>query len=240
MDISTRRRHTLVQDDQTWLGNGGEPIGKPRSIELDRDLFNLVGTFDQGYLPSGLVLGKVTATGLYGPYKGPMNEVQTINLGAASAGTVTITFQGNTTAAIDFDATVAEVQAALDALPNVNPDDIVVTGGPWPATDLTLTFQGQYAGTNVTQITADGGAATGETITIATTQAGGAAASADGREVAAGHLFTAVEYVRESTGDLAAALFWSGEVIRDNLPTGHGLDSAAATVLKHIAYLPAF
>lgn len=238
MDISTRSSRVLVQDDQTWLGNGGEPIGKPRSIVLDRDLFNLVSdNFNDGYIPSGIILGKVTATGLYGPYKGPMNEVQTVNLGAASAGTGTITVVGETTGNVDFDASVAEIQAAIDALIGVDPGDIVVSGGPWPTTNITLTYEGKFAGLNVAQVTVDGTNLTGETITAATSQAGGAAASADGREAAAGHLFTAVAYDRTSSGDMGAALFWSGEVIEDNLPTGHGLDSAARTALKHISYV---
>lgn len=236
MDISTRPGRTLVQDDQTWLGNGGQPIGKPRSIVLDRDLFNLAGTFTDGYIPSGVVLGKVTATGKYGPYGGLSNEVQTINLGAASAGTVTITFQGSTTGPIAYNASVATVQAALDALPNINPGDVVVSGGPWPATDLTLTFGGQYVGVNVAQITADGAGATGETITIATATAGGAAVS--DLSTAAGLLFAAVPYDRTSTGDMGAALFWNGEVLTDNLPANSGVDSNADGDLPHIQFVP--
>lgn len=236
-DITIRTLRTITQDDQRWIGNGGQPIGKPRSIVLDRDLFNLASNnFDDGFIPSGIVLGKVTATGKYGPYNGLTNEVQTINLGAASAGTVTITFQGNTTSALAYNASAATVQAALEALPNVNPGDIVVTGGPWPATNYTLTFQGQYVGSDVSQITATPSGLTGGTVTIATSQAGGAAAS-DGRATAVGHLFAGVPYERNSTGDIAAALFWSGEVIEDRLPTGHGLDSDGKTDMKFISYV---
>lgn len=226
MDISTRPSTTLVQDDQTWLGNGGEPIGKPRSIVLDRDLFNLYSPFDQGYIPSGVVLGRVAATGKYGPYNGLSNEVQTINLGVATAGTVTITFQGSTTGSLDFDATVAEAQAALDALPNINPGDVVVSGGPWPATNMTLTFGGQYVGVNVSQITATPTGLTGGTVTIATGTAGGGATDL---ATAVGLLFAAVPYDRNSTGDMGAALFWNGEVIEDNLPSSSGLDANAKT-----------
>lgn len=228
MDISTRPATTVVQDDQTWLGNGGEPIGKPRSIVLDRDLFNLYSPFDEGYLPSGIVLGRVTETGKYGPYNGLSNEVQTINLGAATAGTVTITFQGSTTGSLAFNATVAQVQAALDALPNINPGDVTVSGGPWPATNMTLTFGGQYVGVNVSQVTATPTGLTGGTVTIATATAGG---SATDLGTAVGLLFAAVPYDRQSTGDMSAALFWNGEVIEDNLPASSGLDAAAKTDL---------
>lgn len=232
-DISTRST-TRDNEDQSWIGNGGMPIGQPRKILLDRSL--LTGTFPDGYIPSGIALGKVTATGLYGPYGASPNEVQTIDLGAATAGTITITFDGETTAAIAFNATAATVETALEALSNINPGDVTVTGGPLPGT-ITLTFGGQYAGTNVPEVTVTPSGLTGGTVTVATTVEGGGAVS-DGREVNTGHLFATVAYDTASTGDVAAALFWSGEVIEANLPTNHGLDDAGkADVDNHIAYV---
>lgn len=101
------------------------------------------------------------------------DEIQTIGLGAATAGTITITFSGQTTASIAFNATASTVQSALEALSNVNVGDILVTGGPFPAT-MTLTFSGPtYSGTNVSQITATPTGLTGGTVTIATTVEGG-------------------------------------------------------------------
>jgi hypothetical protein len=38
------------------------------SVVLDRSTFDFDTAFPNGYLPSGVVLGKVTATGLYGLY----------------------------------------------------------------------------------------------------------------------------------------------------------------------------
>jgi len=132
MDVSIRSTDT-VNEDQTWLGNGGMPIGQPRSIVLDRSAFDFDADFPDGYLPSGIVLAEITATGLYGPYDN---------------------------------------------------------------------------------------------------------AGAGGLETAAGHLFASIPVDENSTGDLAAALFWSGEVIEANLPTGHGLDASAKTDLAaHIAYV---
>ena len=43
--------------------------------------------------------------------------------------TFTLTFQGQTTAPISVQATAAEVQAALEALPNINPGDVFVSLG---------------------------------------------------------------------------------------------------------------
>lgn len=68
MDISLRTNLELVQDDQTWVGRGGVPRSACHDIVLDRSAFNLTATFPDGYIPSGVVLGLITATGLYGPY----------------------------------------------------------------------------------------------------------------------------------------------------------------------------
>lgn len=63
-------------------------------------------------------------------------------------------------------------------------------------------------------------------------------AATDGRQVMAGHLLTSVAYDRDSTANIAAALYWDGEVIEANLPTNHGLDSAGkADVAAHIRYI---
>lgn len=102
---------------------------------------------------------------------GGVNEVETISLGSASAGTVTITFAGQTTGPIAYNASAAAVQTALESLSNVDPGDVVVTGGPLPAA-VTLTFGGQYAGTDVGQVTVAPTGLTGGTVTVATTTAG--------------------------------------------------------------------
>lgn len=52
-------------EDQRWLG-GAHGTETCDSITLDADLF--LAAFPDGVVPSGVVLGKITATGLYGPY----------------------------------------------------------------------------------------------------------------------------------------------------------------------------
>jgi hypothetical protein len=59
-----------------------------------------------------------------------------------SGGTFTLTYSAQTTAAIDFDATATEVQAALVALSNIGPGDIRVTGGPGNVDPFIVTFTG--------------------------------------------------------------------------------------------------
>jgi hypothetical protein len=78
------------------------------------------------------------------------DEIQTITVNATT-GTFTLTYDGQTTSAIAFDASSSTVQAALEALSNIGVGDAVVTGnsgGPW-----TVTFAGSLENTNVAQIT---------------------------------------------------------------------------------------
>ena len=58
------------------------------------------------------------------------NETQTVRMGNTTGGTFTLTFDGQTTAPFACDATAAAIQSALEALSNVEPGDVVATGGP--------------------------------------------------------------------------------------------------------------
>jgi hypothetical protein len=196
-----------------------------QSVTLDLTQFdeNLHWTEASAYqadrkLKSGIPLGKVTATGLYAPYNAVSNEVQTLTVtGGPTGGTFTITFDGQTTAAIAYNATSSVVQTALEGLSNVNPGDITVTGnagGPW-----TLTFGGQYLGENAATVTTTEAFTGGTTpdITVATTTAGGTAAPADGADVFAGFLFTEVAFHPGAT-KVAAPLMVHGQIDVAKLP----------------------
>lgn len=108
----------------------------------------------------------------------PTNETQTLTVNATS-GTYTIAWDGETTAAIAFDAVAATVQTAMLLLPNLNTGDLVVTGGVGNSggtTPYTFTFGGRYAGIDVPLATAAdvdlaGG---GDTVAITAGTAGGA------------------------------------------------------------------
>lgn len=83
------------------------------------------------------------------------DEVQSLTVDA-TGGTYTATFDGQTTTALAPGATDAAVQAALEALSNIDVGDVVVTGGPGGAgggTPYVITFQGALATTNVPEIT---------------------------------------------------------------------------------------
>ena len=63
------------------------------------------------------------------PSTSAVSEVQKLTTtNKATGGTFTLTYDGHTTAAIGYDATTAQIQAALEALPNVSAGDIMVSG----------------------------------------------------------------------------------------------------------------
>jgi hypothetical protein len=96
------------------------------------------------------------------------SEVQTVTItGAPTGGTFTLTYGGATTSPIPFNASAATVQAILLALPTLEPGDIVVAGGPGPATPYTVTFNA-YLG-NVVQMTSAGSFTGGTAPAVAVT-----------------------------------------------------------------------
>ncbi len=97
-----------------------------------------------------------------------VDEVQSIVATGASAGTFTLTFEGQTTSAIAYNASAATVGTALAALSNLTADDFTAAGGPLPTTPVTITFKGARAGQNVSAITANSGSLTGGTAVITT------------------------------------------------------------------------
>jgi hypothetical protein len=95
-----------------------------------------------------------------------VNEIQTIT-GTPSA-TFGLTYNGaNTTVSLSTTASAAQIQAALEALPNVGTGGVVCTGGPLPAA-VTVTFSGPTtAGQNTPALVVQG-AVTGLTIATPT------------------------------------------------------------------------
>lgn len=79
---------------------------------------------------------------------------QTVTISNSTGGTFTLTFDGQTTAAIAYNASAAAVQSALEALSSIGVGNVSVTGsngGPY-----TVTFIGDFARTNVSTMTASG------------------------------------------------------------------------------------
>ena len=112
-----------------------------------------VATYYRGYFKSQDLIGT--------------NEVQTETV-TATGGTRTLSFAGQVTTALAYNANAATIQAALEALSNVDPGDVAVSGtGPY-----VYTFGGQYGGRDVPPIIVGTGSLTGGSSTMAQTSGG--------------------------------------------------------------------
>ena len=93
------------------------------------------------------------------------NEIQEVTF----TGSTTITFDGQTTTSLSASTTAAAFKTALEALSNIAPGDVdvtgTITGGPFD-----VEFTGTYAETNVPTMTAG----TPGNATITVVQEGGA------------------------------------------------------------------
>ncbi|HEY6891557.1 MAG TPA: ThuA domain-containing protein [Solirubrobacter sp.] len=102
------------------------------------------------------------------------DETQTVRVTGATGGSFTLTVAGQTTAPIAYNASAAGVKTALEALSNVDPGDVIVTGGPVNATTATVLFDGRYSETDVAPMTVNNAGLTGAgaAAVVATTQEG--------------------------------------------------------------------
>ncbi len=100
------------------------------------------------------------------------NEVQTISANATlTAGTYTLTYSGNTTGAIQYNAVAGDVETALEAISNI--ESVTVTGGPLSAgtpVNFVVTFVDPSG--NLPLMTVTPTDVTGGTISIAQTTKG--------------------------------------------------------------------
>ena len=208
---------TFGTGDQSWLGST-HALYSARTVTPDPTLFSLAN-YPTG-IPSGTPLGLITASDLVGPYTGDStDEVQTVTEGGSGLTSFTLTYSGQTTGSIVAAATAAQVQTALEALSNIAPGDVKVTGsasGPY-----SVTFAASLANQDVPQMTATPTGGSG-TVTVTTATAGGTDASADGRQILAGFLVTD----QASPGAGGWPMLDHGRIRCDRLPvafatTGH-------------------
>lgn len=54
-------------ENRSWLASNFG-TDEPRSITLDISAFTAGTHYPNGFIPAGMILGKITATGIYGPY----------------------------------------------------------------------------------------------------------------------------------------------------------------------------
>jgi len=183
-------------------------------------------------------LQRSESTGFHSVWSAGTDEVSTITSDStpATAGSFTLTVDGATTAAIDYDATAAEVQAALEALPNVASGDVAAVAtaeanlGVADAI-VTLTWGGAWAGKPV-DLSADMSGLTGNAHVLAEDTAG----AGSGVEIDA--LLWAPDEAHEglAAGETHIQVFKIGLVYADDIPLPSGesqseLDAALKSML---------
>lgn len=79
MDISVRTV-AFGTENRSWLGSA-HGTDATRTITLDVSTFTEATHYPDGYIPSGTVVGRITATGLYGPYDNAATDGREIAAG---------------------------------------------------------------------------------------------------------------------------------------------------------------
>ena len=173
-----------------YTTNGTQAVATTLISNLDQytgTLNNGVITFS-GYKPDGTALGSTPTTDLTMPVTATttlndvlswlntdegtaaVDEAQTIS-STATGGTFTLSFGGQTTAALNWNSTFAQIDTALEALSTIGAGNVTCAGGPLPA-NVTVTFAGTLAGQDAAMITVDNTNMTGGTASIAETTPG--------------------------------------------------------------------
>lgn len=174
LNKSTGEPIYVVRHFPSALRSGREDEQWTRTAEISR------GVTYQAYVDD--VLGTDALTWIDGPGwrdLAPLsNEVQSVAItGGPTGGTYTLTYSGQTTGPIVYNATATQVRTALAALSNVGSGNVACSGGPHPGTPVEVTFTGALAGTDVAQMTASAAGLTGGTspaVNVSTTTPGGA------------------------------------------------------------------
>ena len=138
----------LTTVDGETLNTNANEIGVGQGNDLDPNEAVRIDLVNDLSLVEDVVVVDTTTAGK--AQGGGTNEVQTITV-TATAGTYTLTFDGNTTDAIAFDASAGEVKTALETLAGIALDDVAVaeSGGVY-----TITFQNGLGATNVDELEA--------------------------------------------------------------------------------------
>lgn len=92
MDL-TLRSINFSQDRKDWLGSQ-HGTDAPRSVTLDVSTFTQATHYPDGYIKSGLPLGKITATGKYGLYDNTKSNGQEVCAGLLATGVEVINHRG--------------------------------------------------------------------------------------------------------------------------------------------------
>jgi len=180
----------VLGSDISYTSNGTQAVVTTLISDLDQYSGTLSsGTLTfSGYKPDGTALGSTPTTDLTMPVTAAttvndvltwlntdegtaaVDELQTIS-STGTAGTFTLSFGGQTTGALNWNESAANIEAALEGLSSIGAGNVTCGGGILPA-NVTVSFAGgTLAGQNVGMITADNTLLTG-TASIAETTPG--------------------------------------------------------------------
>ena len=142
-------------------------IASIRSCVFDATTLSADG-FGRFTLLSGTILTKSssdpTKVKAYAGLGSNVNEQQTVTItGTPTGGTFTLTFGGQTTAAIPYNDTAAQVLAALELTSSIGQGNMSSTGGPLPGTAVVVTFINELGSKAQAAMTANAAALTGGT-----------------------------------------------------------------------------
>lgn len=181
----------LVPVPNAYLDDSGIPIWdeiKPSLAEAIGNAFDAATLFGvskpSSWTSSSIYDAAVNAGNVYSSTAQSEEQTVTVN-GSPTGGTFTLTYAGQTTSGIAYNATAATVQSALQGLSTIGSGNATVAGsagGPY-----TVTFAGTLANLPTSTLVADGSSLTGGTspsVTVAVTQAGSAGSTDPGVGVA--------------------------------------------------------
>ena len=181
----------VLNSNISYTTNGTTAVGTTLISNLDQYTGTLnSGTITfSGYKPDGTALGSspttdltmdITATTTLNDVLTWLNtnegtaavdEIQTIS-STATGGTFAMSFGGQTTGALAFNATAAQIDTALEALSSIGAGNVTCAGGPLGTAGVTVTFAGTLAGQDAAMVTVDNTNMTGGTASIAETTKG--------------------------------------------------------------------
>lgn len=173
MPASPVTRQRVINRDSCIIGfTGTQYVGSyvfdATTLSADANGFYYIPAFSF-VTPS--VANDPTKIKVYQGLGSNVNAVQTVTItGTPTGGTFTLTYNGQTTAPIAYNASAATVQAALALLTNIAiAGNVSCGGGAEPGTPVTVTFTGLLGNQPQPLMTANGAALTGGTPAIAVT-----------------------------------------------------------------------
>ena len=181
----------VLNSNISYTTNGTTAVGTTLISNLDQYTGTLnSGTITfSGYKPDGTALGSSPATDLTmditatttlndvltwlntNEGTAAVDEIQTIS-STATGGTFAMSFGGQTTGALAFNATAAQIDTALEALSSIGAGNVTCAGGPLGTAGVTVAFAGTLAGQDAAMVTVDNTNMTGGTASIAETTKG--------------------------------------------------------------------